>query len=517
MKSGLGRIVSFCLCGVAVVGLVSCDLLSGGATVEAPPDVSAVQTIIGRGYDVFDDYANPEFIKASVFDFEALETAGIIERTSIDQTTAATVAGSSMSEYQTNMGSQVDIEGDYQFFSGAVGASFTNTSFSSTSTEYATVQIRVRKAMYAMKNRSNPAALSAYLDQDFLDALNDDEVDPLWLFKTYGTHAMTAVILGARYDYSVSARANSSTSASSMTSYAQASYASVFAGGSVATGYSSNETVMNEFTKTESNVRAIGGNSNLAALSGDGLNAWLGSIGEDSVVFSDWASSDSLIPLWEFCTDAERAADIEEKYAAHQESKRVQVNAQANSGRLRFYLTRFDNKDVMDGAVGGDAEWLWQVRLYSALDGTTRKLVSRTDKDNAATVGQGEEHDFNYNVTWDNVPLDQVYNFRLRPYLEECDGKDLGDEGNNIFCNYANGPYFDFESTTDGRIRFAGHGPDGYSRAWLSTTSFQTGSNDSFTLDDGDEQVFYLVMREQGNTNDDTCQFRLRVEWDWND
>ena len=251
MKSGLGRIVSLCLCGAALAGLVSCWQLFGGVGEVTPPDVSAVQTIIGRGYDVFDDYANPEFIKASVFAFEALEAAGIIERTSINQTTAATVAGSSMSEYQTNMGSQVDIEGNYQFFSGAVGASFTNTSFSSTSTEYATVQIRERKAMYAMKNRSNPAALSAYLDQDFLDALNDDEVDPFELFDIYGTHAMTAVILGARYDYSVSARANSSTSASSMTSYAQASYASVFAGGSVATGYRLDEKVINEFTMTE--------------------------------------------------------------------------------------------------------------------------------------------------------------------------------------------------------------------------------------------------------------------------
>lgn len=502
-----------------LLSLTGCDLLVGSDSDSDSGDSDSgytiVSTVLGRGYDVFEEYANPEFIKSPILDFNALKNAGMIEKTSLEQTTYETVSGSSSSSYQEDMGVSVDLEGKLKFFSGSLGSSFSSSTLSNSSNQYATVQVRVRKNMYAVKNRSNALILKNFLDSDFEENLNDGEYEPNDLFDNYGTHVMVGVITGARYDYNVAAEESSSNTGESITAYAQASFAKTFGSAAASSSYSEDTETYNAFSSSETSVSAVGGNSAVVA-SEDGLNNWIDSINDSTVVFSDYAASDALIPIWDLCDDSSRASSIEAAYGDWEETKYdqyVQVDPTPTTGKLRFTLVNFHNFNVMDG-MSGDAEWLWQVKLYSALDGTTHKLASRIDKDNSKKVGQGDTYGFGYYSTYYNVPLGDTTNFRLRPYLEEEDGHDLG-YNDNVFCDW-DGPYCDFTATSDGKITCSSASNSDGTRGWFTTTSGQT-SNDSMSLEDGDSEYFYIVMREKDSSNDDKCQFKFKVEWDWND
>lgn len=500
-----------------LLSLTGCDLLLGSdsGSEDTTPDYTMVSTVLGRGYDVFEEYANPEFIKSTILDFDALENAGMIERTSLEQTTYQTVSGTTSSSYQEDMGLTADLEGSYKFFSGSLGSSFTSSTLSNVNNQYATVQVRVRKNMYAVKNRTDPSILKNYLDSDFKERLNDVDYDPDDLFDNYGTHVMVGVITGARYDYNLAATQSSSNTGQSITAYAQANFAYTFGSAAASSSYSYDSATYEAFSSSETSVSAVGGNSAVAA-GEDGLNAWIDSINDDTVVFSDYAASDGLVPVWALCDDTIRAASIETAYADWEATKYdqyVQINPIPTTGKLRFTLVNFHNFDVMDG-MGGDAEWLYQVKLYSALDGETHKIASLINKENSRTVGQNETHDFGYYTTYYDVPLSDTTNFRLRPLLEEEDGQDLG-SNDNEFCD-GDGPYIDFTATTTGTITCSTAINSNGTRGWFTTTSGQT-SNDSISLNNGESQYFYIVMKEKDSSNDDKCQFKFKVEWDWND
>lgn len=498
--------------------LTGCDLILGSDPDPVDPgsDYTIVSTVLGRGYDVFEEYANPEFIKSTILDFDALERAGMIEKTSLEQTTYQTVSGTTSVSYQENMGLTADLEGSYKFFSGSLGGSFSSSTLSNSTNQYATVQVKVRKNMYAVKNRTDPSILKNYLDSDFKEHLNDAEYDPNDLFDNYGTHVMVGVITGARYDYNLAATASSTNTGQSIAAYAQTNFVNTFGSAAASSSYSYDSATYNAFDSSESKVFAVGGNSAVVA-SEDGLNAWIGSINDDTVVFSDYTASDGLVPVWALCGDSNRASAIIDAYVNWEATKYdqyVQIDPTPTTGKLRFTLVNFYNFNVMDGVVGGDAEWLWQVKLYSALDETTHKLVSRIDKDNSMTVGQNETHDFGYYTTYYDVPLSASTNFRLRPLLEEEDGQDLG-YNDNVFCD-GDGPYIDFTASSSGTITCSTATNTSGTRGWFTATSGQT-SNDSISLNNGDSQYFYIVMKEKDSSNDDKCQFKFKVEWDWND
>jgi len=511
-----------------LLSLTGCDLIlgsdsdsdsdSGSGLEDTTPDYTIVSTVLGRGYDVFEKYANPEFIKSTILDFDALESAGMIEKTPLEQTTYETISGTTSLSYQEHMGFTADLEGNYKFFSGSLGSSFSSSILSNSANQYATVQVRVRKNMYAVKNRTDLLILKNYLDSDFKERLNDVDYDPNDLFDNYGTHVMVGVITGARYDYSLAATQSSSNTGQDITAYAQASFANTFGSAGASSSYSFDSETYEAFSSSEPSVSAVGGNSAVVA-SEDGLNNWIDSINDNTVVFSDYAASDGLVPVWALCDDSSRASAIADAYVNWEDTKYdqyVQINPISpipTTGKLRFTLVNFHNFDVMDG-MGGDAEWLWQVKLYSGLDGTTHKLASLINKENSKTVGEGETHDFGYYKTYYEVPLNVATNFRLRPLLEEEDGHDLG-YNDNVFCD-GGGPYIDFTATTSGAITCSTAINIDGTRGWFTTTSGQT-SNDSISLNDGDSQYFYIVMKEKDSSNDDKCQFKFKVEWDWND
>ena len=70
---------------VMCLGLFGCDLfgINSDDTADTAPDpaktYSGVQYVIGRGYDVFDAYADPQDVRSAVLDYDALFAANEIE------------------------------------------------------------------------------------------------------------------------------------------------------------------------------------------------------------------------------------------------------------------------------------------------------------------------------------------------------------------------------------------------------------------------------------------------------
>lgn len=147
-------------------------------------DVSAAKYIIGKGYDVFTYYADPNYTLSQILDFDALEGDGMIERTDLDTTTYETVSGEKTESYQNDYCTKLKLSGNYKCFSGTLNSSFSKASSGNSAYQYATIQTSVQKVKYAIKNFTEVETVKKYLAGTFKAALNaaDTEEEALQLF-----------------------------------------------------------------------------------------------------------------------------------------------------------------------------------------------------------------------------------------------------------------------------------------------------------------------------------------------
>ncbi len=487
-----------------------CDLFGSGSE----DDYSQVQYIIGRGYDVFDPYADPQYIRSAVLDYDALAAAGEIEMTSLERTEYGTVSGSSTASYQTDLGTSVSLSGDYPYFSGSVGTSFSSSTTSNTDNQYATIQVKVQKNKFALKEMLDPSSLAAFLTESFSEDIDDTEIDPVELFKMYGTHVMVAVILGARYDYNMAATQNTTSTSTTIAGYAQAAFSSI----TTEASFDTSNVDTSAFSTSETKVTAVGGDSSLAAGTAEAFTDWRDSITDETVVFSDFAPN-GLIPIWEFCADQTRAEAIETAYEAWAQTKYEEYVSDPSTvamGTATFSLLSFYNDSVGDG--GATARWLYKVLLYSDIDGNTDHRLSRarTDSDDSIACGKGDSlTGFNTSYSF-SVPLTGSNTFQILPLLEEEDGADLGISGsdNDRFCTALSGPRFNFR-IQDQKLVFTGTdtGTNHYSEGYFS---FDSGGmlDSSLSLAQGKSKTFYLVLKQfNGVSPEEWVQWKLTVSW----
>jgi len=67
--------------------------------------------VLGAGYDVFDNYADPLKVKAEIIDHHAMLTAGLIEMRSLERSTFYIAEGSSLQQYTNALNHNTNISG----------------------------------------------------------------------------------------------------------------------------------------------------------------------------------------------------------------------------------------------------------------------------------------------------------------------------------------------------------------------------------------------------------------------
>ena len=276
---------------------------------------------VGRGYDLFSNYADTIDVEGEVLDFDKMDAAGLIERLQLEMSDFETIEGETVEEYMSELSLKVGASASYAGFSGSVMANFNEDHYTDSAYSFATAKGLIRKYSVEIKAGTSVAELKTCLTDNAEAMLNDPTVVPLIVFQTYGTHVMRGIIIGGRIDYSVSADMTDVGGTKSIGVYAAFGYEGAFSAGLTTEMVTSEE--WSSFTSSMSKkLKVYGGSSEYGQYiineDKQSYDPWINSIA-DNPVFCDFDSNEPLIPIWEFCEDPDRSqqiADYFEVYAA---------------------------------------------------------------------------------------------------------------------------------------------------------------------------------------------------------
>jgi len=168
--------------------------------------------------------------------------------------------------------------------------------------------------------------LKPYMTTQAKSKINDASVPAFEIFRIYGTHCLTGIVVGGRLDYSISGRTADLKSNVSIGVYAEASFSMGLGSGSMSTSVISEEELHTFESSMEKHLEVYGGSSELGhnIIAKDDYDAWIGSI-ENNLVFCNFTQN-GLIPIWEFCDDETRKNELETAYASWAVDREIEVN-----------------------------------------------------------------------------------------------------------------------------------------------------------------------------------------------
>jgi MAC/Perforin domain len=311
MKSYPGLLLSFFL----LLSISSCDFVANltDSSKDAGSDPSEASGFVnlGAGYDVFDNYADVEKVKAVILDTEAMNGAGLIEQKTLEKSVFETSSGTSISTYASSLQVMASLEGEYMYFSGAVKTNFSQSRYKSEEYSFATVHSSINKYILRVNLGLTGADLIPYLTEQAKSVINDPAVTPAALFNVYGTHVLTGIIVGGRLDFNISARTTDLSASKSIGVYATASFKNSFSSASVSVETLSDSEWASYNNSKEEKLEIYGGASEFGQfIINDGqYEQWIGSI-QDNLVFADFTSSNALMPIWELADASERKSQL---------------------------------------------------------------------------------------------------------------------------------------------------------------------------------------------------------------
>ena len=352
--------IRFCkalVLSAVLLSLASCDFVSditgnsdmgGGGPSDAPGFEN-----LGAGYDVFSNYADIEKVRAVIFDTAAMNAAGLIEQKTLEKSVFETSSGTTIEEYASNLQIKASLEGSSMYFSGAVETNFSKSRYERQEYSFATVHSSINKYILRVALGVTAEDMIAFLTDQAKTAINDPAVAPHDLFKVYGTHVLTGIIIGGRLDFNISARTSDLSGSKSIGVYATASFKSAFASATVTVDVLSESEWASFNSSMEMRLEIYGGASEFGQfIINDGEYAqWIESIA-DNLVFSDFTSSNALLPLWELADTSERKTELKAGLDTWGEVRRIITKPEPTLALLGLDVQESSNP--VDTFVGAD-------------------------------------------------------------------------------------------------------------------------------------------------------------------
>lgn len=429
--------------GILVMVLsFGCGGGGGGSSVEdevLPSDTKGLE-ILGRGTDVFEEYAVESNVKAQVIDTEALNRDGLLVLNNyVEERMYEGIVGNEINEYASNLSATVGLEGSYMFFSASIQSSFTNDTYRTTDYSYATImETNWKHSIKVQNDRWNSDYLKQHLVSSAKLAINNTDPVKDWspeeIINSYGTHVMVGIYIGARLDYSLSAMVLEEGDRTQFDAYATAKYKSTFASASIEASMSTEE--MNNYSSSEERVviKSKGGDSQYAnPADDDDYNAWHASISTNPVFCG--IIKNALIPVWEFADDEQRRNDLEAyfyEYASGKDSeylplakkitdiKMIDTGDSTNASLEQGYKliknlsgessSGFINANIWHGTGRGDYIWLAYKDELTDIPGIAEIHVASNDASVNQSIFGALTHDDLYGVNADGCLANQSIN-----------------------------------------------------------------------------------------------------------
>ncbi len=270
--------------------------------------------VLGYGYNVFGEYADqaskkryclfryknyaPKPIGSSLY---SVPESVILEN--ISNHIVKTVKGESLRDYAKSLAAKAGLEADTMFFSGSIESSYSKDKTGSSQKYYFTYMDANTKWRVSLDERRRSRLLEM-LDPDFLNDL--ETAAPEKLFETYGTHYIASAYIGGRADFTSISEITEGTTAQQIDVAVTSQYKAISVEASSHASWA--ETFKK--SKTRTSLRVVGGNSEYAnnIQSWEVYKLWADGI-EERPVLCDF-DQDSLKPIWGFCKDARRKAEL---------------------------------------------------------------------------------------------------------------------------------------------------------------------------------------------------------------
>ena len=273
-------------------------------------------TVVGSGYDVFDEYANNKSVKEPLFtlgsyqnspmdDGQEYKIPELVRLKFINEKNYKTTEGSSLRQYASSMSAEVGVGYDGFLFSGSVNSRFGSENSKLTRNYFYTITDWTR----VWKVYINPAKtdLRQYLTADAKIAI--DTWSPEKLFQVFGTHYVSSGYFGGAMEFNLSEKFTSQSDANSISVSVKARYANVSANTSVSFDKSS----VNESMKSNTKIYTRGGDVQYANKSSAGdnsqYNLWVNSIPTKAVLID--FEEGSLVAIWTLAGTQVRKDELE--------------------------------------------------------------------------------------------------------------------------------------------------------------------------------------------------------------
>ena len=278
---------------------------------------------LGAGYDIFGFYAYGGSTKLSLFDWNQAKTKQrsgfelpeIVSIHELGASTTESYKGESALKLQTSLSSSVNTGFNISsLFSSTVNTEINVNALRNSRNCYSIIQMLIPLWKFAFDPYSDTA--HHLLTPEFKDAL--ESMDPYELFRTYGTHFVSELVIGGRLHYSSSTNELNFKADVEYSIAAEASFS--FALGKLgANGYARYKTAIESFnSNSESSIFSIGGDPTVVpsiGLSNDQeinrakYESWLNSVNVNPA-FMDFGSRNSLKGIWTLMSNAARKEQL---------------------------------------------------------------------------------------------------------------------------------------------------------------------------------------------------------------
>lgn len=211
---------------------------------------------VGFGYDVTTEYARPTSIRTQVINVEKLN-ADFPSRVTIDPSVSESTdiqVGSNSVDFSSKMTSKFTYATDFLLFGGTINASFKDSSKTSSKYSYAYFSQYIKQRSVRI-TATNDFFIANYLTDAFKYDIN--AMSPQELVSNYGTHILTAVILGSKLELTYRSQTNSSDKTKSIVAGITANGIKKFF--SLTTDYTYDETLAKTNTNQSLSYRTEGG------------------------------------------------------------------------------------------------------------------------------------------------------------------------------------------------------------------------------------------------------------------
>ncbi len=279
---------------------------------------------LGRGYDVFGEYASVEALKYPVLDIKRLVNDGAVERIRLDKGINYQTAAKSIKKYSEKMTVDTKISGDYLCFGGSVSTNFDTERTKKLDTYFSTYSYLVQK--YAVYINQPKVNLKEYVLPSVSEYINNKNNSPSDVFANYGHYVLVDSITGGRVDHSISAKAKESTSFENFKLATKASFNAVVFGADAEVSYQNVKNKSKFDSTKDERLTSQGGamTLNLGQFKNDkkALQNWEATLEDNgTLVAFGKTGARGLVPIWELCDTAERSQKLKDAFKTLNDQK----------------------------------------------------------------------------------------------------------------------------------------------------------------------------------------------------